>query len=127
MMLDSEDCPRQLMAIRGALGAGLMEYASGTIVRSAGAGPGGDPQLTATGVADLVRASLGAAALATVGQPSRLEDIVLTAANGYHLVHFVADRSDGRLVLYVWLDRLLGNLAMTQRQLCSVARELTAG
>jgi hypothetical protein len=126
MTLDSEDCLRQLMAVRGALGASLVEYTSGMTVRAAGAAPGGDPHLTAAGVTGLVHASLGTAALASVGQAGRVEDIVLTAANGYHLVHFVAGGLDGRAVLYLWLDRELGNLAMTQRQLSSVARDLVA-
>jgi hypothetical protein len=120
MTVDSEDCLRQLMAVRGALGASLLEYTSGMTVRSAGAGPGGD-------VTGLVHASLHTAAVASVGQPGHVEDIVLTAANGYHLVHFVAGALDGRLVLYLWLDREVGNLAMTRRQLSTVARELVAG
>jgi hypothetical protein len=119
MTLDSEDCLRQLMAVRGALGASLVEYTSGMTVRAAG----GDAHLRAPGVTSLVHASLTTAGLATFGQPGHVEDIVLTAANGYHLVRFVT----GRLVLYLWLDRDAGNLAMTQRQLSSAARDLVAG
>ncbi|HKT01617.1 MAG TPA: hypothetical protein VJT31_19000 [Rugosimonospora sp.] len=96
-------------------------------VRSAGTALGADPQLTAAGVTGLVRASLATAALATVGQPGRVEDIVLTAGNGYHLVHVVTGAAGDRLVLYAWLDRLLGNLAMARLQLSACARELVAG
>lgn len=126
-MLDSDDCLRQVMAIRGALGASLVEYTTGMTVRSTGCGPIGDPHLSAAGVANLIHATLDTAALATVGQPGHVEDIVLTAENGYHLVRFITGGTDARLVLYVWLDRLLGNLAMTQRVLRSVAEELVAG
>jgi hypothetical protein len=58
--------------------------------------------------------------------PGYLEDIVITAANGYHLIHFVVSAFEARLVLYVWLDRLMGNLAMTQRSLHSIGRHLVA-
>ena len=127
MVLDNEDCLRQVMAIRGALGATLVDYTSGLTVCSAGRAPSDSHQLTAAGVTGMVHATLGSPAFATLGQPGRVDDIVVTAGNGYHLVHFVAGRSDTRLVLYVWLDRLLGNLAMTQRRLRSTTAELVAG
>lgn len=124
MKLDSEDCLRQVMAIRGTLGATLVDYTSGLTVCSAGRAPSDDHQLTAAGVTGMVHATLGSTAFATVGWPGRIEDIVVTAGNGYHLVHFVAGRPDAGLVLYVWLDRLLGNLAMTQRSLRTTAAAL---
>ena len=127
MVLDNEDCLRQVMAIRGALGATLVDYTSGLTVCSAGRAPSDSHQLTAAGVTGMVHATLGSPAFATLGQPGHIDDIVVTAGNGYHLVHFVAGRSDARLVLYVWLDRLLGNLAMTQRRLRSTTAELVAG
>jgi hypothetical protein len=127
MVLDMQDCLRQVMAIRGALGASLVDYASGMTIDAAGQGPSADERLTADGVAGVVRATLGSAAFATVGLPGSIEDIVLSAGNGYHLVHFVAGQPETRLVLYVWLDRLMGNLAMTQRHLRQVTRELVAG
>jgi hypothetical protein len=127
MLLDNEDCLRQVMAIRGVLGATLVDYTSGLTVCAAGRAPSDSHPLTAAGVTGIVRAGLGTAAFATPGRSGHIEDIVVTAGNGYHLVHFVRDGSDTRLVLYVWLDRLLGNLAMTQRRLRSTTAELVAG
>lgn len=127
MVLDSEDCLRQVMAIRGARGATLVDYATGLTVRSAGQMPGHDHQLAAAGITRLVRAALGGTAFATVGQPDSIDDIVVTAGNGYHLVHFVAGRPDTPLVLYLWLDRLTGNLAMTQLRLRATTAELVTG
>jgi hypothetical protein len=89
--------------------------------------PNGDAQLTAAGVVSVLHASLSNAAFASVGRPSTVDDIVVTAANGYHLVQFVPDRPNARVVLYVWLDRVLGNLAMTQRRLRATTAELVAG
>ena len=127
MLLDSEDCLRQVMAIQGALGATLVDYTSGCTVRSAGRVPGNAHDSAAAGVTDIVQATLTSAAVATVGRPGHIEDIVVTAGNGYHLVHFVTGRADARLVLYVWLDRMLGNLAMTQRRLRATVASLVAG
>jgi hypothetical protein len=127
MVLDSEDCLRQVMAIRGALGANVVDLTSGLSVGSAGRMPNGDPQLTAAGVVSVLHASLSNAAFASVGQPTTVDDIVVTAQNGYHLIQFVPGRPNARVVLYVWLDRVLGNLAMTQRRLRTTTSELVAG
>jgi len=126
-VLDSDECLQQVMAIRGALGATLVDYTSGLAVRSAGQMPSQDYVCAAEGVAAIVHATLGSAALATVGRPGQLDDIVITAGNGYHLLHFLADSPGTRLVLYLWLDRVLGNLAMAQRELSFTATELVAG
>ena len=125
-VLDSEDYLHQVMAIRGALGATLVDYASGLAIRSAGQVPSEDHMLGAAGVAGIVYATLSSAALVQVGRAGQLDDIVVTAGNGYHLLHFMTGRSV-RLVLYLWLDRALGNLAMAQRQVGLTTAELVAG
>jgi hypothetical protein len=111
------------MAIRGARAASVLDYTSGLTIRSATHEPDGDGGQVAAGVPELVHATLGTAAFASLGRPDLVEDLVVTAGNGYHLVHFAAGRSGTGLVLYVWLDRLSGNLALTQRRLRAVAGE----
>lgn len=127
MELDSEDCLRQIMAIRGVVGASLVDYASGTTLGSSGREPSDEHEVTAHGVANVVSAALGSAAFTTAGSAATLDDIVVTADNGYHLVHLIGTRPDAVLVLYVWLDRLLGNLAMAQRRIHVLAEGLVAG
>ena len=124
-MLDIGDCLRQVMAIRGALGASLIDYPSGLTMGAMGRN-GPDTPVTA-GPAVLVHASVDTAANATAGQPTQLEDVVVTADNGYHLLHFPVSGPGGRLVLYLWLDRMTGNLAMTQRSLHAIGTRLSAG
>jgi hypothetical protein len=114
------------MAIHGAIGASVIDYPTGLTVGSLGRGPHGPDEATAAGAVRLVHATADTAAFATVGRPEHVEDIVITAGNGYHLVHLLANGFDGRLVLYVWLDRMLGNLAMTQRSLHSIGAQLSA-
>lgn len=89
-MLDDDDGLHQVMAIRGALGAS---------------------------VAGVVQASLASGALGAPGQPCGLDEIVINAENGYHLVRAATAQPGSQLVLYLWLDRIVGNLAMAQRQL----------
>lgn len=127
MMLDSAECLRQVMAMQGAIGAHLVDTTTGLSVGSAGRAPNGDHRVTAAGVADLLHATLSSGAIATVGRPGSVDDIVVTAGNGYHLMHVVGGRSAAPLLLYVWLDRTTGNLAMAQRRMRAATSELVAG
>jgi hypothetical protein len=115
--LGSDGCLRQIMTIPGVLGASLVDYQSGLTVAAIGRLPADDGQVTAAGVRSVVSAVIGAAPFASTGTVAHVEDIVLTAGNGYHLVHFLGPRSGSLLVLYVWSDRRGGNLAMTQRRI----------
>ena len=143
-----DDCLKQVMAIQGTLRASLIDHSSGMTVAAAGRdGPAGDytavvgrdhfdPEAADgadagadsadAGPMEIVRATMGSPAFVAPATPGYVEDIVITAANGYHLIHFVVPDFDARLVLYVWLDRLIGNLAMTQRSLHSIGRHLVA-
>jgi hypothetical protein len=132
---DLEDLLRQVMAIRGTLRAALIDHSSGMTVAAMGRGgdggdagrelprwePDGDP-----GPMNLIRATVNSPAFVAPATPGYIEDIVVTSANGYHLIHFVVTDFDARLVLYVWLDRLAGNLAMTQRLLHNMGSHLVA-
>jgi hypothetical protein len=126
-VLEIEDCLRQAMAIRGALGASLIDYTSGLTLGSVGSGPCGDHEVTAAGASQVVHAIVDSAAFATLGVPGEVDDVTIKAGNGYHLVHFLPTKFDARLVFYLWLDKTLGNLAMTQRSLRSIAGDLVAG
>ena len=53
-----------------------------------------------------------------------LEDLIITTAGGYHLLRLVQTDFDSRLVLYVWLDRASGNLAVARRRMQTLADEL---
>ncbi len=46
-----------------------------------------------------------------------LEDLIITTAEGYHLLRLVRTDSDSRLVHYVRLDRIRGNLAVARRRM----------
>jgi hypothetical protein len=56
-----------------------------------------------------------------------LEDLIITTAGAYHLLCPVRTDFDSRLVLYLWLDRVDGNLALARRRLRTLADDLVAG
>jgi hypothetical protein len=113
--------------VPGSLGASLIDYTTGSTICSAGRHANDDDDLTGSGTASVVRAILHGPAFVLAGRPSRLDDIVITSSNGYHIIHFVAAGVDSRLVLYVWLDPESGNLALAKRSLRMIARRLVAG
>jgi hypothetical protein len=116
-----EEYLQQVMAIRGTLGASMIDYTSGLVLGSVGRCPSEDHDVTAAGASRVVQATVDGGAFATLGWPSQVDDIIVTARNGHHLVHFLATGFDARLVLYMWLDPTVGNLAMTQYALRSIA------
>jgi hypothetical protein len=120
MELDSDDCLRQIMAIKGVLGASLVDCQSGLTINSTGREPCEHGQVTAAGIAGMVAATIEGAPFAGAGVAEHLDDILVTAGNGYHLVHFLGPQPGGALAVYVWLDRVLGNLAMAQRGIRTV-------
>ncbi|HEX6685595.1 MAG TPA: hypothetical protein VF062_22660 [Candidatus Limnocylindrales bacterium] len=124
-MLTVDACLQHIMALQGALGASLIDYPSGSTLGATGRVPG--IEATDTDAAGMVHATLKMASFATVGQPHGVEEIVIVAGNGYHLLHPVLDGPRGRLVLYVWLDRLTGNLAVTRRCVNGIAAQFCAG
>ena len=104
-MLGIGKCLDHLMALRGVLGASIIDYASGSTIGAAGCGLADQGESYGAGVTSMMHATMQAAALATVGQPAQVEQIVITAGNGIHLLHPLVTAAHARMVLYVWLDR----------------------
>lgn len=125
-MLSIDNCLQQLMSLQGVLGARLIDYLSGSTIGAAGRGPDSGEDLTDAGAAGMIYATMQAAAFATVGQPQHVEDIVITAGNGYHLLHLLPTGIQARIVLYIWLDRTVGNLAVAQRRLHAITAQFSA-
>jgi hypothetical protein len=122
---DIEHCLRQVMTVHGVLGANLFDYPSGSSFCAAGPGHATGGERAAAGAAELVHAAVEAAGVSRINQPDRVEEIVVTAGNGYHVVHLTSGLG-GRLALYVWLDRGLGNLALAQRAMRSASGYVSA-
>lgn len=119
-----DNCLQEAMAIPGALGASLVDYTTGFPVASTGAAPNSDHDGAAAGTADVVQAANNRALFTSALPHDLLEDVIITTAGGYHLLRPVRTDFDSRLVLYVWLDRALGNLAVARRRMQALTDDL---
>jgi hypothetical protein len=114
------------MAIPGAVGASIVDYTTGFPVATTGAAPNADHEAAAAGTADVVQAATSRSLFVSAVPHDLLEDLIITTAVGYHLLRIVQTDFDSRLVLYLWLDRVQGNLAMARRRLQTLAAELVS-
>jgi hypothetical protein len=112
------------MAIPGAVGASIVDYTTGFPVATAGAVPASDHEAAAAGAADVVQAANSRSLFVSAVPHDLLEDLIITTTGGYHLLRLVQTDFDSRLVLYVWLDRIHGNLAVARRRMQTLAAEL---
>ena len=122
-----EHCLQEAMAIPGAVGASIVDYTTGFPIASTGAAPNSDHEAAAAaGTADVVQAANSRSLFVSAIPHDLLEDLIITTAGGYHLLRLVQTDFDSRLVLYVWLDRVLGNLAVARHRMQKLADDLVA-
>jgi hypothetical protein len=121
-----DHCLQEAMTIPGAVGASIVDYTTGFPVATTGAAPNEDHEAAAVGTAEVVQAANSRSLFVSAIPHDLLEDLIITTAGGYHLLRLVQTEFDSRLVLYVWLDRVRGNLAVARRQMQRLADELVA-
>lgn len=121
-----DHCLQEAMSIPGVVGASIVDYTTGFPIATAGAAPNSDHEATAAGTADVVQAANSRSLFVSAMPHDLLEDLIITTAGGYHLLRMLQTDFDSRLVLYVWLDRVQGNLAMARRGMQRLADELVA-
>lgn len=119
-----DNCLHEVMAIPGAVGASIVDYTTGFPIATSGAAPNSDHEAAASGTADVVQAATSRSLFVSAVPNDLLEDLIITTAGGYHLLRLVRTDFDSRLVLYVWLDRIHGNLAVARRRMQTLASEL---
>lgn len=118
----------QAMGVPGVLGAALIDWTSGLTLGTAGRGPHGDHDAAAADTAEVVQAIARSATFDTAGGDGPpLEDLIITAAGGYHVIRFVHTVFDSQTYLYLWLDRERANLAVARLRLRDLAAELVPG
>ena len=121
-----DHCLQEAMAIPGAVGASSVDYTTGFPVAMTGAAPNSDHEAAAAGTADVVQAATSRSLYLSAMPHDLLEDLIITTAGGYHLLRMVQTDFDSRLVLYLWLDRQQGNLAVARRRMQKLAADLVA-
>ncbi|WP_438295470.1 hypothetical protein [Streptomyces sp. HUAS TT7] len=133
-----DECLLEAMLLPGALGAGVVDWASGLALGAIGASPGGDHEVTAAETAELARAvaehpdfgvspSGGDEDLSTGSPPSTdlpVEDLIITTRTAHHVLCFVETAFDSSVFLHLWLDREEGNLALARLRLRGLAERL---
>lgn len=109
-------CLDHAMAIPGAIGACVVDYGTGVSLGAAGAVPD-EADAVAAGATAVVGAITRATPFTSAAAEDALEDLIVTSASGYHLLRRLPTEFDGDVVLYLWLDRERGNLAVARLRL----------
>nr|WP_203592020.1 MULTISPECIES: hypothetical protein [unclassified Streptomyces] len=123
------------MRLPGARGALVVDWISGLALGAVGEAPGDDPEATAAETAELARLAMESgtlapgdtSVLAPAGKEPPVQDLILTTADAYHLLRFVITTFDSTVFLYLWLDRVDGNLALARIRLADMADRLVLG
>ena len=119
-----DHCLQEAMTIPGAVGASIVDYTTGFPVATKGTAPNSDHEAAAAGTAEVVQAANSRSLFVSAIPHDLLEDLIITTAGGYHLLRLIRTDFDSRLVLYVWLDRLQGNLAVARLRMERIATDL---
>lgn len=120
-VLALDDCLLSVMDIPGVLDALVMDHLSGTVMASGGRG---EAERSAPALGETLRVTMDALAGATHRGTVRIDDLIVIADDGYHLLHPVEMPFDGPLVIYVRLDLGRANLALARHQLSSITGRL---
>ncbi|MEW1718656.1 hypothetical protein [Streptomyces sp. NPDC093109] len=109
-------------SIEGAIGAALVDYASGMALGTVGGSKDLDLTVAAAGNTDVVRAKVRTMEL--LGLKDEIEDILITLGGQYHLIRLLKGRGNSGLFLYLALDKARANLAMARHQLMKIEANL---
>jgi CheY-like chemotaxis protein/predicted regulator of Ras-like GTPase activity (Roadblock/LC7/MglB family) len=119
---DLERMVGSLRALDGYAAAMLIDHESGVMLGGDGEPPGFDHHAAAAGYGELYR--LERQLIADLGGGDAIEDVVITSASHYHVLHAVARQP--QLLLCVVLDRS-ASLGLTRYALASAEAQLRGG
>lgn len=120
-MSQLDQVTHDLMSIDGATGAAVVDYGSGMALASAG-DPGFNLDVAAAGNSNVVRAKL--ATLRDIGLTSKIDDILITLEDEYHLINVLGQSGAEGLFLYLVLRRDRANLALARFKLNQVSSKV---
>lgn len=109
-MSNIAETTKGLMEIDGALGCAIVDYTSGMLLGSAGAGV--DLELAAAGNSEVVKAKMKT--MNSLGIQGAIEDILITLDSQIHIIR--PSTSNDGLFLYLVLDKKNSNLALARRK-----------
>ncbi|KNX39526.1 hypothetical protein VV01_15640 [Luteipulveratus halotolerans] len=120
-MADYNDTINSAMQVDGALGAALVDSASGMAMATAGNPPNLDLAVAAAGNSNVVKAK--ARTMQDLGLEESIEDILITLDSQYHIIRMF--RKEPGIFLYLVLDKDRANLAMARFRLSKAEQDLT--
>ncbi|GAA1365936.1 hypothetical protein [Streptomyces beijiangensis] len=111
----------EVMKIRGALGAAVVDYLSRVTLGVQGNGSDLDLYKVGEVDTDVIRAKLHA--LAVLGYPpGDLQDILVTLTDEFHLIHPLSQRAMQGVFIYLVLDRNSTALAVARARLREIEK-----
>lgn len=118
-MSDIKASLKELLSIDGAMGTCIVDYTSGMILGSSGAGV--DLELAGAGNSEVVKAKMNT--MKSLGIEGGIEDILITLDTQFHVIR-PSENNQG-LFIYLVLDKGKANLALARRKVQSVEESLT--
>ncbi|PFG21295.1 hypothetical protein ATL40_2922 [Serinibacter salmoneus] len=122
LMASLDSAIQQLLAIEGAVGAAIVDYASGMALAQGG-NPNFDLGVAAAGNSNVVRAKL--ATMRDLGLADEIEDILITLDSQYHLINVLHTQGAQGLFIYLALNRQSANLALARHKLKGIASQVS--
>lgn len=117
-MSNLSDTTQGLMSIDGALGCAIVDYTSGMLLASEGAGV--DLELAAAGNSEVVKAKMST--MKSLGITGSIEDILITLDTQVHIIR--PSVSNEGLFIYLVLDKVKSNLALARRKTSDLEKDL---
>jgi hypothetical protein len=117
-MSSIDEALRGMIDIQGCLGCAIVDYTSGMLLGSMGAGV--DLELAAAGNSEVVKAKLKT--MKSLGIDGSIEDILITLQDQLHIIR--PSTSNEGLFLYLALDKKNANLALARRNLNDLETKL---
>lgn len=114
-----EEC----LEINGAMGAAIVDIASGMSVATVGELRNSDLDLAAAGNNEVMRSELKLLSLLKLDD--EVEDILISLGDWYELIRPMTDKSGEGLFVYLALDRKRANLALARLKLRDVEQQLS--
>lgn len=114
-----EEC----LEINGAMGAAIVDIASGMSVATVGELRNSDLDLAAAGNNEVMRSELKLLNLLKLDD--EVEDILISLGDWYELIRPMTDKSGEGLFVYLALDRKRANLALARLKLRDVEQQLS--
>ena len=122
--MNIETALKECMSIDGAVGACIVDWESGMSLGAIGGGKYLDLDVAAAGNTEVIRAKMRT--MESLRLDDTIEDILITLNKQYHLIRLLRNsRSEQGLFLYLVLDRVKANLAMSRHSLKRIESEIS--